>query len=134
METPKQKAIREAYGDHWETVKQHVDENGYLHHPKGGEVTFDPFIGFMDEHINEDAYRPKSLQGLGTNNGWISIESENDLPGNVIDCFVIKDDTLYYPLLFQTHLQQFVTVEGTCYDWQEISHWQEIKEPVKPIY
>ena len=132
METPKQKAIREAYGEHWDTVNEHVDEQGYLHHPKGGEVTFDPFIGFMDEHINEDAYRPKSLSGIETNNGWITISSESDLPIEVdVFCHVanLKDN--------KHRVHNSPVKRATIKKWfkeGKVTHYKPIEKPNPPIY
>lgn len=79
-ESKKQQAIIAAYGEHWETVKQNVDENGFLEHPKGGEVTFDPFIGFMEEHPSKDAFRPVSLSRIENNNGWELLPAKDLLP------------------------------------------------------
>lgn len=129
METPKQKAIREAYGEHWETVKQHVDENGYLHHPKGGEVTFDPFIGFMDEHQIYDAYRPKSIAGIEDNNGWITIEYELDLPKETKSYHVVYKDGS----IIQHHFSISSDFDRILF-LEEFTHWQEIQIPNPPIY
>lgn len=131
----KQKAIIEAYGEHWNTVKHHVNDDGWLYHPKGGEVTFDPFIGFMDEHPTDDAYRPRSLHGIEVNNFWTRIEPDgSNLPKDMIDCFCIKDGLIFFPLLYRTDLMQFQAADESCYDWQEFSHYQKITEPSLPIY
>ena len=84
----KQEAIQKAYGEHWEAVKDYVDENGWI-----GNVYYDLDVndkdfeeqdfGLLQSNIK---YRPKSLQGLETNRGWIKIESEDDLPVESIDC------------------------------------------------
>lgn len=82
MNTDKQKAIEKAYGEHWETVKYFVDEDGWIDGGKGEdpEPLFDPWIGILEEHETENKFRPKSLQGIEENRGWKKIESEEDLP------------------------------------------------------
>lgn len=79
MENLKQEAIKKAYGEHWEEVKNYIDDNGWI---EGGtdrdfpEPKFEPSIGELEEHKTEYLWRPKSLQGIENNNGWIRIESE----------------------------------------------------------
>lgn len=86
----KQKAIEKAYGEHWEAVKDYVDENGFvdsIHFPHGRLVA--DFGDNNGELACDFLVRPKSLQGIETNNGWIKIESEADLP---------KDDSVNYDM------------------------------------
>lgn len=132
METPKEKAIREAYGEHWETVKHHVDENGYLHHPKGGEVTFDPFIGFMEEHPTDDAYRPKSIKGIETNFNWTRIESEADLPTED-GWYWIKYLGDEFVCFWVSHKCLFVDNDNNYY-LDDVTHYQKVLKPNLPIY
>lgn len=133
-ETAKQKAIIEAYGEHWQTVKQDVDENGWLYHPRGGEVIFDPWIGAMHEHPTDDAYRPKSLSGIENNNGWISIESVDDLPKEEGQYFVYSkvDWHPYFRIdVFSGRLSNSIHhVTGKPI----FSHYQPIEKPKPPIY
>ena len=90
----KQKAIKEAYGEHWETVKDYVDENGWIYTQT---KHFNNISGLSHSNLQttpfnsemEYYWRPKSLQGIETNNGWIKIESEADLP---------KDDSVNYDM------------------------------------
>lgn len=85
----KQKAIEKAYGEHWETVNDYVDENGWCAYNFGEhkEYGIEPFGDF--EIKDYKFWQPKSLQGIETNNGWIKIESEADLP---------KDDSVNYDM------------------------------------
>lgn len=127
MKTAKQEAIEKAYGEHWDIVGKHVDEDGYLHHPKGGEVTFEPFIGFMDEHPTKDAYRPKSLSGIETNNGWISILSEDDLPKPNLNYDIVEDGHIYYDVWFTGEM--WIKDPNTF----NPTHWRESDRTI-PIY
>jgi len=78
METKKQEAIRLAYGEYWKNVKELVDENGWF----WGENNILNFTKDFDTKGFSKTlrFRPKSLSGIEDNNGWISIESEEDLP------------------------------------------------------
>jgi hypothetical protein len=67
----KQEKIREAYGEHWETVKDYVDLDGWIDFRIAPEYflrerKFDA-IGKYEERL----LRPKSLAGIEHNNGWI---------------------------------------------------------------
>jgi len=118
----KQEKIQEAYGEHWETVKESVNpEDGWctneLFQDDDGDIIVCPcckhifneskivycinslercpncnghvsqyeyhhkFINFPDDAQKRfGEWRSKSLQGIENNNGWIKIESEDDLP------------------------------------------------------
>lgn len=103
-ETPKQAAIRKAYGEHWDIVKNDIDEDGSIRmfEDKDDAVFWLIKLGFnasdyetIYSSIVPDRHRPKSLSGIDTNNGWKTIE-EHGLPeygkgmfnvfGNGIDC------------------------------------------------
>lgn len=131
MKTAKQEAIEKAYGEHWDIVGKHVDGDGYLHHPKGGEVTFEPFIGFMDEHPTKDAYRPKSLSCIETNNGWIRIESEEDLPNDAGYCDCIIDGDLSEVCFYWESEQSFTDAAGHMI---KPSHYIMKTKPTMPVY
>jgi len=83
----KQDKIKEVYGEHWESIKDFVDENGRLK-VIWGHISFYPQYAKLASAIKNsniefegDYYaRPKSLQGIEDNNGWTKIESEDDLP------------------------------------------------------
>lgn len=44
MKTAKQEAIEKAYGEHWQTIKKDVDENGWIK-SEDGPIVFEPSIG-----------------------------------------------------------------------------------------
>ncbi|UYW02099.1 hypothetical protein K5I29_04140 [Flavobacterium agricola] len=72
--------------------------------------------------------RPKSLQGIETNNGWVKIESEADLP---------KENGKYL-----TYRKNGIIIEeyfylSHPYSWQKfynVTHYQPIEKPKPPIY
>ncbi len=132
MEASKQKAIELAYGEHWEVVKEFVDNNGKFKH--------DDFDCMADEkknnweYVGNQMWRPKSLQGIETNNGWIKIESEADLPKDVIACWVkTKEYIVNTPVLYDVYNKKFT--DGKVEQiYTFFTHYQPIQEPQPPIY
>ncbi|MDV3943611.1 hypothetical protein CMT69_01500 [Elizabethkingia anophelis] len=78
METPKQLAIKAAYGELY--IKHNPDENGW--------VQWNIKNDFGEENVESKVkgdkliYRLKILRGIETNNSWTRIESEEDIPDN----------------------------------------------------
>jgi len=81
---------------------------------------------------DEPFYRPKSLQGIESNNGWISINSEKDLP---------TIGTFYTILSFDENIveREFphpkFTLEFNKEWWLKyVTHYQEKIMPNKPLH
>lgn len=133
----KQKAIEKAYGEHWEAVKDYVDENGWVYTQT---KHFNNISGLSHSNLQttifnsemEYYWRPKSLQGIETNNGWIKIESESDLPSEKIKVwfFTFGEEKIgtFHPLL-----KEFRT-ESNIYNYGSVTHYQPIIKPKPPIY
>lgn len=130
----KQKAIEAAYGKYWEINKENIDENGWINcflFPElaGSGVQEDSECGFF--------VRPKSLQGIETNNGWISVLSEKDLPKErtFVWCMVKNEKE---PILAFTYTGQFGDYffhdAPNNYEWKQVTHYQPITKPKTPIY
>jgi len=137
MENAKQKAIEEAYGEHWEKVKNFVDENGWVDFKLlFGETGNSRGISGLKLHTL-DNYSPKycywkrpiELDGIEANNNWISIHSEEDLPKEDCECFLYFKDGSCYTDRFLCQYGQF-----TKHHWMHITHYQKINLPSKPIY
>lgn len=133
MENSKLKVIEFAYGENWEAVNQFIDENGWL---KSNEISpFDLKLTWNDIEVREYAknhatFRPKSLAGIEDNNGWISINSEDDLPKDNGHYLVFNKqnksvDIDYIHCDYDSHSER----------WMEFnSHYQKIEKPLKPIF
>ena len=70
----KEEKIAEAYGEHWETVKEDVTEHGWLdgtRFPITQEIK-KAIYPYETQINNAHHYRPISLRGIETNNGWTS--------------------------------------------------------------
>lgn len=134
----KQEIIQIAYKEHWDAVKDYVNNTGWcrfwsIFNPiKGKEDS--PYISDLDlpDDYEHTAYswRPKSLQGIEDNRGWIKIESEKDFDFENGKYYEIgfmdyngsfrnqgvrryedgfKDDSNYWLKPFPTHYKLIVT-------------------------
>ena len=132
----KEEVIKEAYGAHWETVKDFVDENGWCKYFNFDRVEtgIEPILELYIEQIRPYSnWRPKSLQGIETNNGWISINSEKDLPSDKIDChFFTKEDNeyigKYHPIIFEFRSAHL------CYGLDFVTHYAPIEKKQPPLH
>lgn len=137
----KKQAIKEAYGELWETVKDYVYAEGYVLARDVPGIR--DMIGNAEMIIDapgRPAYRPKSLKGIEDNNGWKRIDSEADLPKMAGTYHVIvslpshlKGKTVDKPRLDILHV-----MPGSGKVWKYynglVTHWQLIVEPEKPLY
>lgn len=124
-EMTKQEKIKEAWGVHF---GYDIDELGWRE-SNVGRLGWD--IDYF-EIIQKDDYlfliRPKSLQGIEDNNGWIKIESEDDLP---------KDNGNYWVVIQGHKYPISVWYENTSNyhaAWVNFTHYQLIIKPKPPIY
>jgi len=87
----------------------------------------------LDIELNGKYCRPKSLKGIENNNGWIKIESEEDLP---------KESGVYEACINEEYIGRIRFSrefnEWSCiYDSDNLrfpSHYQPIIKPQPPIY
>ena len=133
METlnAKQEAIKKAYGEVGENVKDYVDNDGWINNsiPK---FTFGQLKNLDLEYKNDVFFRPKSLQGIENNTGWIKIESEADLPKEGMHHSILLDSDC---INGYRNYDVIVFYEvNSRYRKKEISHYQPIEKPLKPLY
>jgi hypothetical protein len=123
----KQEKIREAYGEHFETVKDYVDENGWCNAYFSGAGLFQHDVIFKKGLIEK--WRPKSLAGIEDNNGWIKIESDN-FPKLANKMSEIEN---YFVLTNENEIQ--IAPNINFWYWRiHYTHYQPIFKPKKPIY
>lgn len=128
-ETTKKEVIRKAYGEHWDKLKDYIDENGWLtvnsYRHNGIDAMYrdtHDFKGGLEPYY----IRPKSLQGIENNNGWFSIE-EHGLPK--------KDGT--YRIILKSGFKEYFGFmkEAANFIWRtEITHYKPIQEEKLPHY
>ena len=110
----------------------HADINGWMkyrmYHPN--DLGFDN--DEIDRYGNMDLWRPKTLNGIDDNFGWISINSEKDLP---------TIGTFYTILSFDENIveREFphpkFTLEFNKEWWLKyVTHYQEKIVPHKPLH
>jgi hypothetical protein len=121
----KQEKIKEAYGEHFEAVKDYVDENGYCYAYFNLAGSFKHDVFFDSGLIAK--WRPKPLAGLEHNNGWIEIESDKDLPKEEGLYFVMRRD--------KTKVEVIKFFFELSKEFKKIAtHYQPIIKPKPPIY
>jgi len=150
----KQKAIELAYGIYWEKVKDFVDENGWFDNGHQEDRFYFTFgnnkIDF--EYKKDTSLRPKSLSGIENNNNWTVVNSEEDLPNDLDICHFIPCGDFNKQFIGWIDSQQeecyFIDNENYSSDiesesykvivnaWlkKQITHYQPITKPSKPIY
>lgn len=144
----KQEVIQHHYidllnADKFSKLMPHIDENGWcITLDQMGERVSPPLkeLGFtreqMDDltdhcHIHGNlVWRPKTLQGIESNNGWTRIESVDDIPKEITECYIFDDDgdISYFTFGFDSQKDYDEVVNGV------ITHYQPIIKPEAPIY
>lgn len=124
----KEEKIKEVYKKLYSSKK--IDENGWYDN-RDEKIKFhhSDFLGECDYRENY-FFRPKSLQGIENNNGWIKIESESDLPSDMKAVFVYwNNEILLIEILELPSKKMFK-------EWSEkgFTHYQPITKPQPPIY
>lgn len=126
----KEEKIQESYGEYWDLVKDHLDENGWC--GKRKRIKFEELKKSFDiqyDLFNFYWFRPKSLDGIEYNNEWIKVESELDLPKERGTFWTFIEGKEVIMNTFNT----FDDMEFTFYN-EKVTHYQKIIEPKHPIY
>jgi len=130
----KEEKIKEAWGEYWERLSDvqkllALDNNGYT------SIGYSEYQSKLHVDLKKSKLfdvdantRPKLLQGIETNNGWIKIISEKDLPKE-------KCDLLVYPEFENQFVFHFYN-DKKCKEvlMQNHTHYQQIEKPKPPIY
>lgn len=132
-ETPKQKAIREAWGEYWEQVNKYLNEDGIAKRNK--ETDFLEGLNEIETIYSSagfwhDKFRLKKLCGINDNNGWLSVK-EHGLPeeGEFFICLENVQQQGVWSLASKT----FYNPPRYC-SIDKISHYQPVVKPQPPIY
>lgn len=133
----KEEKIKEAWGEYYEGIRNRLDEQGwYNYFSLTNKIMKEKYHQFnnldLDEHNELYLLRPKSLQGIENNNGWIKIESEEDLPKEVIECRTCFYNGKNYieGIVKKRSPQELSRLKYI----NEITHYQQIEKPKPPIY
>lgn len=135
METPKEKAIKAAYGEYWaglsnEQQKYALENNGWID-VKPSQYQMDMFTRIKFNR-NKHSIRPSALNGIESNNSWTRIESEEDLPKDRN-----KEDLLIFTEtgeILVASSKYLSDAEIRKYWIKTVSHWQKFVKPNPPIF
>jgi len=132
VEKIKEAWIAEIGEEKWNEVSHLIDKEGYLdnsdekHYLTFGDFKKEKSVDYCDNEI----IRPKSLNSISNNNGWIKIESEYDLP---------KENCRYWVVNYGGQDTSEFTFDN-CDAWNKavwvakISHYLPIVKPQPPLY
>lgn len=126
----KEQKIKAEYGEYYEACNP--DNQGWssVDEALGGYEFLDENIEYFDFE-SSGKWRPKSLQGIENNNGWIKIESEDDLP---------KESGWYdfqvYPQAEYKPNNVFWHAGATKIGWyvETYTHYQKTESKLPPLY
>lgn len=129
----KEQKIKEVYQDLYEKYHNLIDDNGWF--SNGHETNYvtlgqTEFLGECEYRNNK--FRPISLQGIESNNRWIKINDDTDLPNietwNYDVCILYEDGTYFYDKSVTLKKLRFL------YKTNSITHYKETDEIPKPLY
>jgi hypothetical protein len=138
----KEEVIKDAYGEYWEQIKDNLWKDGWVEEfnvlPEIRKSLSD-FCDYKNLRFSQvgnhmiRGYRPKSLQGIEDNNGWIKIESENDLPKEDCKCWVVTESYSTCLALFLSDTKRFWELADL--DFRLLpTHYKILEEPKPPLY
>jgi hypothetical protein len=125
----KQDKIQEAYGEHWDKVKEIVSHDGWV-----GALSLIPYFEVSEIDFINSKQRLLSLRGIENNNGWVKIYCENDIPQFDCDCFALENDG---KILLTSWIQKDNVNEDKLQRefWKlNLSHYKIIETTKPPIY
>lgn len=140
----KEEKIKEAWGEYWDSLTEKARDralrsDGYVFHQdlaeellKGEDAIYLQFKGINASNIS--ICRPQSLKGIEDNNGWIKIESEEDLPKDEEEGYFssgIMDEKGRFKQIKRDYL---ATTLKSIFQMEKITHWKPIVKPKPPIY
>lgn len=127
----KEEVIKEAWGV-GALLYMFMDKNGWLseRHLTNAQC-YELNKNESIEYDNALGYRPKSLQGIENNNGWVKIESEDDLPKKEIEFWCMVNNRLVHLAFFDG---DFFDESQRYKSIIEVTHYQPIVKPKKPLY
>lgn len=127
----KEEKIQEAYGEHWEKLKDYVDENGWLIYSKSRPITLVSYFDVNEIEFDGFCSRLKSLQGIENNNGWVEFNKDSDIFLDWFTAWVYSEDMILYAT-WNPNQEYWL---GTDLDLvKNVTHYQPINKPLKPLY
>jgi len=125
----KEEKIQEAYGEYYDEMKPWINKNGWFNKNAFYQKKFSFYYEQIDVLFVHwgDLMMPISIEGIENNNGWIKIESEDDLP---------KEDGFYWAVDSETKdiIDRYFDTKSYDYFNQFTTHYQPIEKPKPPLF
>ncbi|ROI05476.1 hypothetical protein EGI16_03560 [Chryseobacterium sp. G0240] len=128
-----QEVIIKSWGDNWKKLHDDIKDYALKNFGFISKRNVIDWLGYSvwaspDLESKNMHFRPKSLSGIENNNGWMKIESEQDLP---------KDSSAYW--IYRTdnrisNLNDYETDKKWLLPDLKATHYQPIEKPKPPIY
>lgn len=114
----------------FEKISSAIDANGWYRF--NNELSINICVVGFD--YDKGAYRTPLLRGIETNNGWIRIESEADLPRKENTLWIRYEDGSTILGRYNIFTNKFVTSYGKMFDEDKPTHFQYITQPLPPLF
>lgn len=128
-----QNIIQDAYGEYWEQLSNEarleaLQNFGWIHYMDTLSEVGEDLSGCLRMDFEDGLTRPTVLRGLETNNGWVKVDSADDLPSVDADCRI----------RFHDGSQSVDTYRGDGHfirnSWKHISHYKILTDDDSPLY
>ncbi len=96
------------------------------------EEFINPDDGYFQNR--EEYYRPISLRGIETNNGWTAILSEKDLPSEDIDVHIVFEVNEKKFQTFGVWDKRLNSFWSGAMKIENPTHYQPITKPLPPLH
>lgn len=137
----KEQKIQEAFGKSWSllshSIQQHILNVHHWVDRSLNRMAISPLdLGFDEAtecEVNCEFWRPIQLKGIENNNGWIKIETEEDLPNKPDELFEVG---ILDGIGCFHHERKRYAGKSIKWMWNKdlITHYQPIEKPKPPIY
>ncbi len=126
----KEEKIKEAWGYAWDFIDGHVKENALYYgwvHKLNINIHFNELNIELQQHYTDEwLYRPKSLQGIGDNNGWFTLNNvAKEIPIEIDNIELYNINTCEYYISTDTH--EFIEIE-------RFTHWKPLEKSKYPLF
>lgn len=127
----KEEIIKKAYGHLYETHSHLIDSNGWVHNGNIDDYLTMGETEFLGEceYSRDTLFRPMLLKGIENNNGWTKIESEEDLPKETIEYWVVLESGTITKASYLDGRKVFFMFGDL-----KVTHYKKLNYPQPPIY
>lgn len=130
----KEEKIKQAFGKSWNKLTDSMQEHILkVHHwvdRSQNRMNLSPEdLGFNEQtecEVHCEFWRPIQLKGIETNEGWIKIESEEELPKESWNYWIMQSDNRVQTMKEYDDNKKYYNIIAT--------HYQPIVKPKPPIY